>query len=88
VNPFFNYHKFLSLSVAPKVCTDLQKKKSKRDNDMKIKTFMTFARQAIGKKSSGAADVANSMPAPNSSNRSAENRSCQKLKFKQSIICC
>lgn len=47
---------------------------------------MTFARQAIGKKSCGAADVASSMPAPNSSNRSAENRSCQKLKFNPFII--
>jgi hypothetical protein len=79
---------FVFVSKPQKFAQIYKKKIKEKDNDMKIKTFMTFARQAIGKKSCGAADVANSMPAPNSSNRSAENRSCQKLKFKQSIICC
>lgn len=48
-------------------------------------TFTTFATQAMGKKNWGKAAVANSIPAPISSNRSLEKRSCRNFQ-PQSVV--
>lgn len=81
---FISKKKVISLYQQTQNFTEINKKSKIKMH--RRKTFMTFARQAIGKKSCGAAEVASSMPAPNSSNRSDENRSCQKLKFNPFII--
>lgn len=81
---FISKTKVISLYRQPQNFTEINNKSKIKTH--RRKTFMTFARQAIGKKSCGAAEVASSMPAPNSSNRSDENRSCQKLKFNPFII--
>lgn len=49
-------------------------------------TFTTLAAQAKGRNRCGTAEVASSIPAPNSMKRSPANRSCNTITLRQQIV--